>query len=419
MKTYLLGWAWVLGIPALAQSSVTLEECYAAARAHYPQLRQEAILQQTNELAIANLNASRRLPQLTVNGQATWQSEVTKLPIELPNLSVPVLNKDQYKLTLDASYTLYDGQLTQLQTAAQQAGTATAIRQVEVELNRLKDQVNSLFLNALLTDENIRLTRILLDDLRNRAEKTRASVRFGTSAQINLDGLLAEALRTEQRLADLNASRQGLRASLQLLTGLPVIDSTRLVVVEPTRLTGLSLNRPELALYQAQRSQYDAQAGLINNRTKPRISLFAQPGVGRPGLNLLSNDFKPFFIGGLRLNWNLSAAYNLERDRQLVALNRQQVDVQQATFEQNIALQLRQQQTEIDRLEAQLSRDAEIVALRTKVRQAAAVQLDNGVLAARDYTIELNNENQALLNQKLHQLQRLLAIIQYRTISGN
>lgn len=177
--------------------------------------------------------------------------------------------------------------------------------------------------------------------------------------------------------------------------------------------------RPEFQLYQAQRSLYDAQFRLTANKTKPRLSLFAQGGGGRPGLNFLSNDFKGFFIGGLRLNWNLSSAYTLNNDRQMIMLNRQIVDIQQATFEKNLSVQLRQQQTEIDKLTAQLATDAEIVALRTRVRQAAAVQLDNGAIAARDYTALLNAENQAQLNQKLHELQLVSARIQYRTLAGN
>jgi len=154
-------------------------------------------------------------------------------------------------------------------------------------------------------------------------------------------------------------------------------------------------------------------------KTKPRLSLFAQGGGGRPGLNFLSNEFTGFFLGGLRLNWNLSSFYSLNNDRQMITLNRQGVDIRQATFERNLSLQLRQQQTEIDKLTAQLATDAEIVALRGRVRRAAAVQLDNGAIAARDYTTELNAENQAQLSQKLHELQLLQARIQYRTLLGN
>lgn len=419
MKTYLLSFCWVAWLPALAQPPITLEQCYAAARTHYPQGKQKAILQQSGDLAIASLNTAHRLPQLSVNGQASWQSEVTKLPIELPNVSIPTLSKDQYKLTLDASYPIYDGNLTRLQTDLQRANTATAQQQIEVELRWLNEQVNGFFLNALLTDENIRLTQILLADLQNRIAKLNASVKFGTVAQTNVDALQAEYLRSQQRMADLTATRRGLRDALHLLTDLPIGDSTRLAVETPPDLSTLTLNRPELQLYTLQRQAYDTQFRLVDNRVKPRLSLFGQGGVGRPALNFLNNDFRAFFIGGLRLNWNLSAAYTLRNDRQAVTLNQQLVDIQRQTFEQNLSVQLRQQQTEIDRIRAQLSTDADIVVLRTKVRQAATVQLDNGVIAARDYTTELNNENQALLNQKLHELQLLLAQIQYRTLTGN
>lgn len=425
MKTYLIGFIWLVGSPLLAQSGQTLaevklEQCYAAARTIYPLLKQQGLLQQTGDLAIATLATNRRLPQVSVNGQASWQSEVTTLPIELPNVSIPTLSKDQYKLTLDASYLIYEGNLTRLQTDVQRATTATAQQQVEVELRRLNDQVNTFFLNALLADENLRLTQILLTDLRNRIDKLTASVRFGTVAQMNVDALQAERLRSEQRIADLNATRRGFRDALRLLTDLPISDSTRLTIdAQPSTLTDLPPNRPEIQLYKRQRSLYDAQLRLVDNRIKPRVSLFAQGGAGRPALNFLNNDFRGFFIGGVRLNWNLSAAYTLRNERQTLALNQQTVDVQQATFEKNLAVQLRQQQTEIERLQAQLGQDTEIVALRTRVRQAAAVQLDNGVIAARDYSTELNNENQALLNQKLHELQLVLAKVQYRTLTGN
>ncbi len=408
---------WVSG-SVQAQSVVTLDQCYEAARANYPLLKQKELLAQNGELAIENLNLIRRLPQLAINGQATWQSQVTKLPIELPNLAIPTLSKDQYRITLDASYTLYNGNLTRLQTEVQRASTATSQQQVEIELSRLKDQVNSLFLNALLTDENRILTQVLLADIGNRLEKIKANVRFGTVAQMDADALQAELLTARQRLAQLDAVRTGLRESLALLTDLLISDSTKLVVESSELDYGTKTNRPELQLYQAQRSLYDAQFQLTANKTKPRLSLFAQGGGGRPGLNLLSNDFKGFFIGGLRLNWNLSSAYTLNNDRQMITLNRQIVDVQQATFERNLSVQLRQQQTEIDKLAAQLAADAEIVALRSRVRQAAAVQLDNGTIAARDYTTILNTENQAQLNQKLHELQLLQARIQYRTLRG-
>ncbi|WP_421829668.1 TolC family protein [Larkinella sp.] len=405
---------------ARGQSVVTLEQGYAAALTNDPLSRQRELVQQTGDLTVANLDKNRWLPQVGVNGQATWQSEVTQLPIELPNIAVPQLSKNQYKLTADASYTLFDGQQTTLRKQVQRAGTAVGLQQVAVDQNRLKDQVNAYFLNSLLTDENTRLTQNRLAELQNRIVKAEAGVKFGTVATMNVNVLRAEVLNAEQQLAQLGATRRGLRDQLAILTGLTITDSTRLVVAEvQTGTANLSLNRPEQKLFESQRTLLDAQLRLTNHRLQPRLSAFAQGGAGRPALNFLNNDFRGFFIGGIRLSWNLSSAYTLRNDRTVLALNREQIDVQQKVFDRNLSLQLRQQQTEIDRISALLDKDQEISALRSKIRQTASIQLDNGTIAARDYASELNAESLALLNQKTHELQLLLAKIQYRTLTGN
>ncbi|GAB3262494.1 TolC family protein [Larkinella harenae] len=421
MKPLSLFLAGLLLSPLVSAQTVrTLDQCYAAVLTNDPQTRQRELIQQTGELTLANLEKNRWLPQLSVNGQATWQSEVTKLPIELPGVPIPQLSKDQYKLTADVSYTLYEGQQTTLQKQIQRASTAVGVQQIAVEQNRLKEQVNAYFLNILLTDENTRLTRIRLEELQNRLAKAEAGVTFGTVATVGVDVLRAEILHTEQQLGQLAATRRGLRDQLAILTGLPMTDSTRLVIEErQTDVANLTLSRPEQKLFDAQRHLLDEQLRLMNNRLQPRLSTFAQGGAGRPALNFLNNDFRGFFIGGLRLSWNLSSVYTLSNDRTVLALSREQVAVQQKVFDRNLSLQLRQQQTEIDRIGALLEKDRAISSLRSKIRQTASVQLDNGTLAARDYTTELNAESQALLNQKTHELQLLLAIVHYRTLTSN
>ena len=38
----------------------------------------------------------------------------------------------------------------------------------------------------------------------------------------------------------------------------------------------------------------------------PRLGFFVQGGYGRPGLNVLKNQFDTYYPGGLRLSWALS-----------------------------------------------------------------------------------------------------------------
>jgi outer membrane protein TolC len=406
--------------PAAAQDTLTLKSAWQAAQTHYPLGGQRAVLGKISALTVANHQANRWLPQLSVNGQATWQSEVTQLPLEIPNVAISSLSKDQYKLTLDANYPLYDGNQLALQRDLERAGTQVEQQRVAVELYRVKDQVNGLFLNALLVDENIHLTQTNLSELQNRMDRLTASVRYGTMSQMNLDELKADHVRAQQRQAELTATRRGLRDQLALLTTLPISDSTRLYLDAPAPAPEtLSLARPELALYEARHNLADAHKRLISSKWQPRLSLFAQPGIGRPGLNFLDNTFRSFFIGGLRLNWNLSPTYTLGRERQIQDLKARQVALEQATFEKNLSLQLRAQRAEIERLETMLEKDQELVDLRSKVRASAQVQFDNQIIAARDYTTELNAETQARLDQKVHELQLALARIQYQTLMGH
>ncbi|HWA36099.1 MAG TPA: TolC family protein, partial [Cyclobacteriaceae bacterium] len=63
---------------ALSQT-LTLEQCYEMARKNYPLIRQKELLVKSMEFTIANARTGY-LPQVTIYGTATYQSEVTRLP---------------------------------------------------------------------------------------------------------------------------------------------------------------------------------------------------------------------------------------------------------------------------------------------------------------------------------------------------
>lgn len=414
----LLFWACWLAACALYAQPVSLSSCEQAAKAQYPLWKQQQVASAQGSLQAAIWERLRWLPQLSLNGQGTWQSEVTRLPIENPMFSVPTVSQDQYKLTLDASLPLYDGGQTKGQVRWQEALTQASLEQVEVEWQRWRPQITLLYFQVLLADEQIGLNHLLAKDLESRSQKMEAAWREGTAARMQTEILQAESLKVAQRLAELAAQSRGLRQAMALLTGLAIHDSTEFEVPDaPVPTT--TPKRPELRLFAAQIAVQQAQSDLLSAKIAPRISLFGQGGYGRPGLNMLDNSFREYFIGGLRLNWNISAFYTHRQERQLFELQRQSIQHQQATFEQQLAFQLRQQQTEADKYQAQFAQAAQILALRQRLTQAAAAQLDNGIITARDYTTELLLEHQARQQERLLYLQWLMALQQYQTLTGN
>src|SRR5579864_7275557 len=109
-----LSMALVLGAPGGARAQqadrLTLEECYQLGEANYPLTRQQELIAKTRDYTIANI-AKGIYPQLSVNGQATYQSAVTQVTLpKIPryNLSIPTVPKDQYKLYGEVSQTLTD-----------------------------------------------------------------------------------------------------------------------------------------------------------------------------------------------------------------------------------------------------------------------------------------------------------------------
>ncbi|MFN8358187.1 MAG: TolC family protein [Spirosomataceae bacterium] len=414
---------WILSLSffwmawsAQAQERVGLSACYEAARSNYPLLKQKDMQAQIAALQVLNLQKVRQLPQLTLNGQASWQNEVTQIPISLPNLNIESLSRDQYRLTLDASYLLFDGQASTLQAQVQQANGAVEQQKVEVELRKLNDQVNAYFLSSLLMDENIALTQVLMEDLKTRMTALAARVKLGTGLQTSVDVLEAEWLKADQRLVELQATRKGFRAMLALLTGLPIGENTTLELPEKQSLVSES-KRPELQLFALQKGYLDAQTKLIENKRLPRVSAFLQTGIGRPSLNVLSNEFRPIFIGGLRLNWAISNLYTSQNEKSLLQLNRQLVDSQYDTFNKVLGIQLQQQQTEIEKWQGILAKDQALVAIRTRIKNNVAAQLESGVATATEFVNELNAENQAKINQKIHEFQLLTAQINYNTLT--
>jgi outer membrane protein TolC len=160
------------------------------------------------------------------------------------------------------------------------------------------------------------------------------------------------------------------------------------------------------------------QQNLIRARNKPKTNLFIQGGYGRPALNLLKNQFDFYYIGGIRLTWNLGGLYTSRKEKQLVGISQRNLDVQQETFLLNTKAELATQRAEISKLAKMIATDSEIITLRNQVRDASKAQLDNGVITASDYVREINAADQAVQAKITHEIQLLQAKINYQNISG-
>jgi outer membrane protein TolC len=161
------------------------------------------------------------------------------------------------------------------------------------------------------------------------------------------------------------------------------------------------------------------QQEMISTKNIPQLNLFAQGGYGRPALNFLSNNFDLYYIGGLRLNWNISRFYTSSREKELLNVNQRAVDLQEETFLLNTKITLTQQQSEIAKYLKLMQTDREIITLRERVQVSASSQLEYGTITSNDFLTYINAADQARQNLALHQIQLLLAQSNYQITSGN
>lgn len=400
------GSLWPLS-EAIAQKKLTLADCYALAREQYPLSKQKALLQRAEDFTLDNAFIAR-LPQVALNGQATYQSDVTQVPIKLPGISIESPPKDQYKIYAEVNENIYSGGALNIQEKMVSASTDVEEQKLEVELYKLQERINQLYFGILLIQEQIKQVELVKTDINAALKKMNAAVENGTALKSNVLALKAELLKNDQRITELKAAQLGYREMLGLLIGETIDEATVLDKPAPKSLSA-TIQRPELNLLDNQKKMVDLQERMVTAKNMPKLSLFGQAGYGRPALNMLENDFNSYFIGGLRFTWQLSGFLTANKEKELLQINRDQLDIQKENFIFNTNISLRQQSAEITKYQQLLSTDKEIVALRQDIRKVAATQLENGVITSSDYLRELDAEDSAKQNQLLHEIQLLLA----------
>jgi len=399
-----------------AQTIPDIGKCYDLAQKNFPLVKQTDLIMQTAEYSIKNISRGY-LPQVTITGQASYQSDVTGLPVNLPN--VQEMSKDQYKFYAEVIQVVYGGGVIPQQQKIQKANAEVEQQKIEVELYKLKDRINQLYFGILLIDGQLEQIELFSKDINNGLEKVNAGIANGVALKKNADALKAELLKADEKKIELHAARKAYLIALGLFINQPLDENAKLEQPGIPETFVSMINRPEIKLFETQNRYVDVQSKIIIRKNLPKIGLFAQAGYGRPALNMLNDKFDTYYIAGARLNWALSGLYTMKNERRLLDVNRKMIDVQKKIFLFNTNVVLSQQNVELEKLRELIKVDDQIISLRAEIKNTAKSQLENGVITTNDYLLEVNAEDQARQNLLLHQVQLLMAGYNYKTTTGN
>lgn len=420
MKITYLTLLWLLfsATVLMGQEPVTLEQCQQWARENHPVLRQSGIYQQILDLKNEN-NATSLLPQLTLNGQATYQSDVTKIAISIPNLHVPTVDKDQYKVYLDLRQTIWDGGLSKARELINASENAGNQQQVEVELYQLKENVNRFFFTSFLIQENLQILEQKTQVLNERRKLMESAVKNGMMLSSELDQLLADLIKTDQTILELKSNRETVLSALAIMTGKPAEQLQSLKLDNSTIAMDQEVQRPEINLFARQAELLNANAEMLKKQRNPKLFGFGQAGYGKPGLNMLNSEFDSYYLVGVGFNWNVLDWKNTQRQQKVLKLQQEIVQTKQESFLRNIDIASDQQNKQIAQLRELLQTDEELIKVRQRITKTSSSKLENGSITMADYIQDLNAETSARLTLETHRIQLKEAQVKLLNIKGN
>ena len=415
MKQLIVIFAILITLPSVAQQSITLEQCYQLVIENYPLAKQTQLLDAQNKLDKEVVSTSK-LPQLSLDAQATYQSDVIEIPI--PNAGIEPLNKDQYRATLSVNQLIYNGGATDATLDLKSAQLKTKQKQVEVSLYQLKQQINQLYFSILLVQESELLLNAKKEQLEVKLKEVQSGIKYGVILPSSDKVLEAELLKLSQQFKELVSNKASLIATLSSLISQPLNDSV--VFQNPLVETDLQtdLARPELELFQLKKEEITTSENVLSKQNAPKLLGFATGGYGNPGLNMLDNSFQPFYTVGVKLNWNVFDWNSNKKQRESLAINKDIVENETEIFKLNTNIQLNQQQKEIDKIEEFIASDLEIINLRKEVLKSTDSQLKNGVITSSAYITEFTNLYEDENTLVKHKIQLQLAKANYNVIKG-
>jgi outer membrane protein TolC len=276
-----------------------------------------------------------------------------------------------------------------------------------------------LFFYILALQQQEKSMLLKLDELEERLAIIESGVRNEIFLPADLNIMKAEILKVNQLLAEINLTKSSVFQMLGDLTSLEIPEHT--VLDLPISDVGQvnEVARPEQVLYDLQIHNLDANLDLVSKQRYPRAYVFGSFAYGNPGFNFFRDEFRGFYVVGAGLQWKIWDWSKTSRSKQDITVQQEIIRSQRAAFDKNLSIQLAEKLAEIIKYEEAVRRDEEIVALRVKISETAASQMENGVITTTDYITELNAETEARIRLETHRIKLVQAQINYLTKRGN
>jgi len=167
-----------------------------------------------------------------------------------------------------------------------------------------------------------------------------------------------------------------------------------------------------------QKERLQANSKLIGSGDLPRVFAFSQLAYGRPGYNMVSRDFHTFYTVGAGMKWNFLNYGDTRRQKRIIGLQQQLVDVKRTNFDVHLRIQLQAELTNLEKYDSLMKQDQAILSLRKSIAGSSLSRLNNGIITSADYLDDMNAELLAELQYGAHRILRKQAEYNYLILQG-
>lgn len=291
-------------------------------------------------------------------------------------------------------------------------------KQLEVNLYSIRERVENIYLGILLIDKQIKQNGILEESLQRNRNEVLAMLENGMAYRSDLNIVDVNILNCRQQLSQLQADRSAYIKMLSKFTGKDMSSAEFAEPSDSMDLGSLEIDRPELRLYDARIAQNNVSREELQTRISPKFNLSFQGGIGQPGLNMLKEGFAPYYVAGIKMQWNFGDLYTRKNDIRKIENDRQTIESERETFLFNTSMDIIDQVNAIEKARDVLRQDREIVTLRGQIRASGEEQYSEGVIKMTDLMDMIDDEHDARVSESIHQIQLLMEIFKLKNTLG-
>ncbi len=419
---------------AMPQDTLRLADLQRAAVTLDPRTAQAELEAHASDLRIGNHKAGR-LPQFQLLADAGYQSEVVVIPVNVPGVEVARPPKDRYQASLRADWLLWDGGISGARSDAERARLAASLASLDAELFGLRMEVNDVFFGALLLQEALGESDLLIEDLSARLAELRQRVLQGSALAGDTAVVRAELLRAGQQRDAISSERRAALEVLGRLTGRVISDRDAMVLPDlapemgslPDQIADGTLRgevpeavriHPQYRLFDARRAQLEREAAVVRAARIPQLAAFGELSYGSPGFEQFTRSFHDYWQVGVQLKWQPWNWNKRSREIEGLDTERDILTTEEAAFTERLLRALQTPLRTIEQVRSALVTDDQIIALREQAETQARAQFAERAISATAYTDARTDVQEARVGRLRHQAELARAQAEYLITLG-